>query len=45
MRFLDDTVYNVKTPTECGGIAGTAICIKMGIDGICNPDSGDKDEE
>jgi len=42
-KHKSDVVYQVKKPTECNGITGIAFCIKIGIDGVCNP--AEKDEE
>lgn len=41
--LLDSTVYDAKKPNECSGITNVAICVKAGIDGICNPESADEE--
>ncbi|XP_021968229.1 uncharacterized protein LOC110863276 isoform X2 [Folsomia candida] len=39
----NSTVYDAKKPNECSGITNVAICVKAGIDGICNPESADEE--
>jgi len=40
----DDTVYNVTNPDDCSGAMYVGICLKAGVDGVCNPEPEDTDE-
>jgi hypothetical protein len=39
-----DNAYNVTHPHDCSGIMYVGLCIKAGIDEVCNPEPEDDND-